>query len=149
MLTAVSVLITAAGCTATDDAATVPVPSTDTEAAKLCAKLHAALPDTVNGVPRNDPEPRSELTAGWGNNPAMVLRCGVARPAEMSDPNASAVTVSGVNWLLQEQDDGAFRFTTTYREAYVEMTLPKKYAADVTPLMPLGPPIEETVPSSL
>ncbi len=114
----------------------------------MCARLHKELPQKLDGLERNDPEPASELTAGWGD-PAIVLRCGVPRPERMSDPEADAVTVGGVNWLLEEHDDGSFRFTTTYREAYVEVTLPQKYASDVTSLIPLGVPVEKTIPSSL
>ncbi|WP_313896686.1 DUF3515 domain-containing protein [Streptomyces sp. GC420] len=143
-------LIVSAGCTATDGTPDAAVPTPESRrVAEVCAKLDEALPDTLDGLDRNDPEPGSELTAGWGGDPAIVLRCGVPRPSGMSDPEADAVEVSGVDWLLEDLEDGSFRFTTTYREAYVEVSLPEEHAKDVTPLMPLGGPIRKTVPSSL
>ncbi|MCX4819622.1 DUF3515 domain-containing protein [Streptomyces sp. NBC_01142] len=142
------VLLAAAGCSSTDAPASITVPSASPEEAALCRALHEELPDSVAGMDRKDPEPASELTAGWGDA-AIVLRCGVPRPEKMNDPEADGVTVGGVDYLLEQQDDGSFRFTTTYRKAYVEVTLTKKYASDVTPLIPLGAPIKKTVPASL
>lgn len=113
----------------------------------MCRSLHKELPESVAGLDREDPEPRSELTAGWGDA-AIVLRCGVARPGRMSDPQAQGVEVNGVNWLLEERDDGP-RFTTTYRETYVEVTLGKQYTHDIGPLTDLAGAVKKTVPTSL
>lgn len=79
---------------------------------------------------------------------AIVLRCGVPRPAEMDDSQAKAVDANGVNWLLEQRDSGP-RFTTTYRKAYVEVTLGQKYAHDATPLSDFASAIRKTDPSSL
>jgi hypothetical protein len=136
-----------AGCSSTDAAASVPVPTPSKHEASLCRALRKQLPQTLADLGRSDPEPRSELTAGWGDG-AIVLRCGVPRPARMSDPQAQAVEANGVNWMLEERDSGP-RFTTTYREAYVEVTLSTRFAHDSTPLAGLAEPVEKTVPSSL
>jgi hypothetical protein len=87
-----------------------------------CSCTDAAAPITVPSPPREDPEPASELTAGRGDA-AIVLRCGVDRPEAMSDPESDGVEVDGVDCLLQRMTDGSFRFTTAYRKAYVEVTL--------------------------
>ncbi|MFF3456575.1 DUF3515 domain-containing protein [Streptomyces sp. NPDC002730] len=141
------VLLAAAGCSSTDAAASITVPSPPPEEASLCRALHKELPDSVAGQDRNDPEPASELTAGWGDA-AIVLRCGVPRPEKMSDPQSKGVEVNGVNWLLEQREAGP-RFTTTYRKTYVEVTLGKQYAHDIGPLTDLAGPVKKTVPASL
>ncbi|NUK72382.1 DUF3515 domain-containing protein [Streptomyces lunaelactis] len=141
------VLVAAAGCSSTDAAATIAVPSPPPEEASLCSALHRELPKSVAGQDREDPEPASELTAGWGDA-AIVLRCGVPRPEKMSDPQSKSVEADGVNWLLEEDPEGP-RFTTTYRKTYVEVTLGKQYAHDATPLAELADAVKKTVPASL
>lgn len=146
-LPAVLALAVAVGCSATDAPAKVPVPSPPAEEAAFCHALDKKLPKTVAGHDRSDPEPGSELTAGWGDA-AIVLRCGVPRPERMSDPQADAVDVDGVNWLLEERDSGP-RFTTTYRKAYVEVTLDERFMHDIGPLSDFAGPVADTVPPSL
>ncbi|MEV7088143.1 DUF3515 domain-containing protein [Streptomyces sp. NPDC093085] len=137
----------AAGCSPTDAPATVTVPSPSAPEAALCRALHKELPRSLAGLDRADPKPASALTAGWGDG-AIVLRCGVPRPARMDDPQAQAVEADGVNWMLEERDDGP-RFTTTYRETYVEVTMDTRFAHDITPLAGLAGPVAKTVPPSL
>lgn len=132
-LPALALLISVAGCSSADDSATVAVPSPDAKTAGMCRDLHKVLPRKLDGRSRNDPEPRSAYTAGWGS-PAIILRCGVVRPPKMidpkvahgTDPNAIGGGVDGVDWLMEKQDDGTWRFTTAKREAYVQLVLPKK-----------------------
>ncbi|MFD4034062.1 DUF3515 domain-containing protein [Streptomyces sp. NPDC058637] len=138
-------VLAAAGCAGQPSVA-VPTPSP--EAAAYCGELHKALPKTVVGLERSDPGPDSVLTAGWGDG-AIVLRCGVPRPAKMDDAQSEGVDADGVNWLLEQPDDAGPRFTTTYRKAYVEVTLGVEYAHDITPLSAFAVPVEETVPESL
>ncbi|MDF6045099.1 DUF3515 domain-containing protein [Streptomyces sp. JH14] len=140
-------LLAAAGCSATDSASIV-VPTPAPEAAAYCRALHKELPKTVAGQERNDPGPQSELTAGWGDG-AIVLRCGVDRPAKMDDPMAKATDANGVNWLLEQPEDAGPRFTTTYRKAYVEVSFSTAYAHDASPLAAFAAAIRKTVPSSL
>jgi hypothetical protein len=148
-LPVLAALITAAGCSSSGDSATSAVPSPDTAVTKLCRNLDGNLPQKVDGLSRRDPRPASVLTAGWGS-PAIILRCGVPRPAEMSDPEADAAEVDGVTWLLQKQGDGSFRFTTTLRLAYVEVTIPaKRTDRGVAPLVDLAPAVKEAVPEGI
>jgi len=144
-----TLLITAVGCSSADDAARAAVPSPGTKVAELCRNLDKALPSKIDGQSRRDPEPASALTAGWGN-PAIILRCGVPRPAEMSDPEADGVEVNGVGWLLQKRNDGSFRFTTTLRRAYVEVTIPAGRTGDgMAPLVDLAPAIKKAIPAGI
>ncbi|MDO0936884.1 DUF3515 domain-containing protein [Streptomyces sp. DG2A-72] len=148
-LPAVAVLITVAGCSSADDSARAAVPGPGTKVTKLCRNLDTVLPSKVDGQDRRDPEPASALTAGWGD-PAIILRCGVERPAEMNDSKADGVDVNGVGWLLQEQDNGDFLFITTLRKAYVEVTIPKDRTGDgMAPLVDLAPAIKKAVPEGI
>ncbi|MFE9253440.1 DUF3515 domain-containing protein [Streptomyces sp. NPDC007088] len=142
-------LCAAVGCSSTNGTAKAAVPSPGTAATALCRKLDDQLPDKVNGLSRNDPEPQSELTAGWGD-PAIILRCGVPRPAEMNDPDADGAEVDGVGWNVFEKGDGSYRVTTVLRAAYVEVSIPKSRVKDgLAPLTDLAGPISRTIPKGI
>ncbi|MET7681668.1 DUF3515 domain-containing protein [Streptomyces sp. NPDC005423] len=148
-LTVLALLVTVAGCSSADDSASAAVPSPGAKVAGLCRDLDKVLPSRVDGLGRRDPEPASTLTAGWGD-PAIILRCGVVRPAKMTDPEADGVDVNGVGWLLEKRDDGSFRFTTTLREAYVEVAIPKSRTGDgVAPLVDLAPAVKKAIPAGI
>ncbi|MEU6771994.1 DUF3515 domain-containing protein [Streptomyces sp. NPDC046759] len=158
-LLAPALLIAVAGCSSADDSATVAVPSPDARSAKVCRDLHRALPRKLDGRGRNDPEPRSAYTAGWGN-PAIILRCGVVRPPKMidpkvargDDPDAVAGGVNGVDWLMEKQGDGTWRFTTAGRVAYVQIGLPKGMSAQeegTAVLTDLAPSVKKAIPEGI
>lgn len=148
-LPALALLISATGCSSADDSASAAVPSPDAKVTKLCQNLDERLPPKVDGLDREDPEPRSTLTAGWGG-PAIILRCGVERPAEMLDPKASTTEVNGVAWLVQEEDDGSYVFTTGLRKAYVEIGFSKEQAAKgAGPLVDFAEPIKKAIPEGI
>ncbi|MGW1623623.1 DUF3515 domain-containing protein [Streptomyces sp. NPDC002172] len=143
-------LIAAAGCSSADDVPSVAVPTPGAAVAKLCDRLDRVLPTKVDKLGRRDPEPASPLTAGWGGDPAIILRCGVERPAKMADPEADGVEVNGVGWLLEQRADKSFRFTTTLRKAYVEVTIPAGRTGDgMAPLVSLAPAVEKAVPEGI
>ncbi|MCX5526756.1 DUF3515 domain-containing protein [Streptomyces bobili] len=132
VLLPLALLLAAVGCSSADGDVSAAVPSPSATVTELCRNLDRALPSTVDEQHRRDPSPASALTAGWGN-PAIILRCGVERPPKMidpkvatgADPDAVAGGVNGVNWLMEKGDDGAYRFTTASRLAYVEVTVPE------------------------
>ncbi|MGW0603714.1 DUF3515 domain-containing protein [Streptomyces sp. NPDC002640] len=140
-------LFLAPACSSADDRAEAAVPTPDKEVAGLCRDLDEALPGKVDGRDRTDPEPASDLTAGWGS-PAIILRCGIPRPAVMSDPEQESAEIDGMAWVVEELDGGAYRFTTGLRRAYVEVTLPAEVAAETGSfaLVDLVPAIERTIP---
>ena len=80
------------------------------------------------------------MTAAWGD-PALVLRCGVPRPADLQ-PTSDIVEVEGVEWFLVESAAG-YTFTTTGRSAYVELTVPAEVdrSEATAPLVDLAPAI--------
>ncbi|MDO0925551.1 DUF3515 domain-containing protein [Streptomyces sp. TG1A-8] len=158
-LLAPALLIAVAGCSPGGDGATVAVPSPDARTAGLCRDLHRALPGKLDGFGRDDPEPRSAYTAGWGS-PAIILRCGVVRPpkmvdpevAEGGDPDALAGGVDGVDWLMEKRGDGTWRFTTANREAYVEVSLPEGMSgqeAGAAVLTGLAPSVKKAIPEGI
>ncbi|MET9133050.1 DUF3515 domain-containing protein [Streptomyces antibioticus] len=148
-LSALVLLCAAAGCSSADDTASARVPAPAATTATVCENLDGALPSKVDGLDRRDPEPASALTAGWGN-PAIILRCGVERPEKMSDTEADGVEVDGVGWLLEERSDDSFRFTTTLRTAYIEVTIPSGRTGNgLAPLVDLAPAVKRTVPEGI
>ncbi|CAM5670491.1 DUF3515 domain-containing protein [Streptomyces aurantiogriseus] len=149
VLPPLALLLAAVGCSSADGDASAAVPSPSATVTKLCRNLDEALPSDVDDLDRRDPSPASALTAGWGN-PAIILRCGVERPAKMSDPEADGVEVNDVGWLLEKQENGSFRFTTALRRAYVEVTIPEDRTADgMAPLVDLAAAIKKAIPKGI
>ncbi|WP_405722654.1 DUF3515 domain-containing protein [Streptomyces sp. NBC_01537] len=132
----------------------VAVPAASAKASAICGRLHASLPAKVDGLSRRALEPASRLTAGWGD-PTVVLRCGVPRPEVLTpgsktyNPTSDAADVNGVSWLVQQLEGGGYRFTTTGRTAFVEVTVPTEYAPEVNPLTDLAAAVKRTVPTEL
>ncbi|MDK1475069.1 DUF3515 domain-containing protein [Streptomyces sp. 549] len=143
-----AVLVAVAGCSADPEGPAVPSPTG--RAAADCRALHSRLPAEVEGRERVEREPVSQYTAVWGD-PSIELRCGVPRPEVLSpgsehyNPTADAVEVNGVGWLLEQQTDG-YRFTTTGRTAFVELTVPGAYAPEVGALTDLADAVRAAVP---
>ncbi|MFJ7151723.1 DUF3515 domain-containing protein [Streptomyces sp. NPDC100445] len=157
-LLAPTLLLAAAACSPAGHGTTVAVPTPDAKTAPVCRNLDRVLPRKVDGLTRHDPEPRSVYTAGWG--PAIILRCGIVRPPKMvdpkvalgQDPDAMGGGVNGVDWLMEKESDGSWRFTTSERRAYVQVTLPKKLSGpddSAQVLMDLAPAVKKAVPEGL
>ncbi|MEV1024012.1 DUF3515 domain-containing protein [Streptomyces sp. NPDC050264] len=148
---ALSLLVAAAsGCASTDDAPAAKVPTPDAKVTKLCRNLHDLLPQKVDGLERNDPEPHSELTAAWGS-PAIILRCGVGWPDAVLKKGTMPATVDGVEWVVEELGNGAQRMTTGGRLAYVELTIPKEQVSrgGAGPLVDLAGPVKKAIPKGI
>ncbi|WP_461030410.1 DUF3515 domain-containing protein [Streptomyces sparsus] len=143
-----AVQVAVAGCSADPEGPAVPSPTG--RSAADCRALHSRLPAKVEGRPRVERQPVSRYTAVWGE-PAIELRCGVPRPKVLSpgsehyNPTADAVEVNGVGWLLEKQSEG-YRFTTTGRTAFVELTVPSAYAPEVGVLTELADAVLAAVP---
>ncbi|GHA44058.1 hypothetical protein GCM10010372_50170 [Streptomyces tauricus] len=154
-LPALVLLIAATGCSSADDNIPASVPSPGAKATKLCQNLDKSLPRKVDGLDREDPEPRSALTAGWGS-PAIILRCGVSRPAKMVDPKvangddpvAIGGVVNGIDWLMEKREGGVTRFTSAQRRVYVEVTVPSGRDTSSV-LVDLTEAIKKEIPSGI
>jgi hypothetical protein len=129
---------------------TVDAPSPRGEAAAACRVLAEALPETVADQRRRELADASPFAAAWGD-PAVLLRCGVPRPAKLEPggpeyhPTADAVQVDDVSWLLERESDG-YRFTTVERTVFVEVTVPATYAPEVNALVDLGAAVDAAIP---
>ncbi len=157
MLGAALCLLALAGCSGCSGGERVAVPRPTAAQAALCGALHRRLPARVDGARRGTARPVSDLTAVWGS-PAIVLRCGVPRPAELTpgnrdyDPTALGVQVDGVGWLPHKLSGGGVRCVTTSRKAFVEVTLPSRYTGryeDISGLADLSSAIRRSIPATL
>jgi hypothetical protein len=130
-----------------------PTPSTGVRA--MCEDLVEGLPDTVaDDLDRRDVTPSDALAAAWGD-PAVVLRCGVGKPAALRRTSACS-EINGVGWLATQDGrevsgnapvDGSLTFTTIGRATYVEVTVPPMDDHQpVDPLPALAAPIKSTIP---
>jgi hypothetical protein len=119
-----------AGCGGDGGTGTVAVPSfTATAAGRAqCPGLLGDLPDTVAGQARRTTS-GSRYAAAWGD-PAIVLRCGLARPRDATD-SAPCLTRNGLGWTVppaQLDDLGAdVDLTLAHRTVYVRVHVPAKY----------------------
>jgi hypothetical protein len=156
VLPPLALLLAAVGCSSADGDVSAAVPSPSATVTELCRNLDRALPSVVDDQHRRDPSPASALTAGWGDDPAIILRCGVVRPpkmidpkvAEGRDPDAVAGGVEGVKWLMEKQDGGGYRFTTASRRAYVEVTVGQGRDSSSV-LIDLAPAIKKAIPAGV
>ena len=143
LVVALAALTTAlSGCS---QAVSVDPPSPAATAEAACRSLLDALPDTVDGQPRRDVRPDGSLAAAWGD-PAIVLRCGVERPAALT-PTAQLVEVDGVSWFPEPLSAG-YVFTSYGRQAFVEVTVPDVYAPEGDALVGLASAVSSTVPKT-
>jgi hypothetical protein len=108
-----------------------------------CTALVKALPDHVSDQPERETR-GSALGAAWGD-PAIVLRCGVGKPAGY-DKFAGCQTANGVDWFVPEKmvnDQSAdVVLTTIGRTPAVEVRLPAEYRPPVAALVDVAPAIK-------
>ncbi|MGW1073912.1 DUF3515 domain-containing protein [Streptomyces sp. NPDC002537] len=128
MSPAIVLLFATVGCSSHENTASAePAPAPSGKQADHCRALHKELPATVNGMKRRVGNP--EFVASWGKSPAITLRCGVPKPLIlMTRPASATVEIDDVEWMPEQQPDGSVRVTTSKREAWVEVTIPKEYA---------------------
>ncbi|GAB3984316.1 hypothetical protein GCM10029978_093630 [Actinoallomurus acanthiterrae] len=134
----------AAGCGAGE--VEVPAPSPPASAVSLCRTLRDRLPQRLHGLKRRDTTPRSPYVTAWGS-PAIAVRCGVPRPAGLQNLTAQLAVINGVSWLPQPPDRPV-TFTAVGRHAYVEVTVPGKYAPPGDVLNELTGAIKATIPAN-
>lgn len=123
------------GCAA--DPVAVDVPEMSQRDAVACRDLVAALPDEVDGQERRAISGDDGLVAAWGD-PAIVLRCGVPRPADFTD-TATCIQANGTGWYVPDDvllaDDESLDVTMTAVgvRPRVEVFLPGDYRPDGFP----------------
>lgn len=121
------------------------MPSMESAQTATCADLVAALPDTVDDLPRREVEPADAPAAAWGD-PAIVLRCGVPVPEGFTDTSMCLET-DGVGWFVPaeqlEGTGGPVTMTTIGRDVNVEVTLPEG-RLPAYPMVDLAPAVKRT-----
>ncbi|HZE01709.1 MAG TPA: DUF3515 domain-containing protein [Pseudonocardiaceae bacterium] len=112
-----------------------------------CARLLAALPETLDGGDAGPLQRRSLATpapagaAGWGE-PPVVLRCGLDRPVELT-ATSRLLDVSGVQFL-ELVGSGTGTWVAVDRPVYVVVALPPTSGSG--PLQQLAAVIANTLP---
>jgi hypothetical protein len=127
--------------------ALVPVPAAQAGSPD-CTKLLAALPAELisNGAQlsrRELAQPAPAATEAWGSPDAIVLRCGLDRPAELT-PTSQLRVVSGVQWLPVE-GDGSSTWYVVDRNVYIGLTVPD--SAGTGPLQQVSDTIAAQLPA--
>jgi hypothetical protein len=107
--------------------------------AEQCEDLVAALPDVVADQDRREVTPIDAAAAAWGDDPPIVLRCGVPKP-EALQPDSRCFVVNDVGWFAEEQPDGV-TFTTIGMSTHVEVSVPDDYAPEADALAVLADPV--------
>ena len=98
-----------------------PKPDAATQAA--CVKVFAELPVQLGQLAPRRTQTDSSFVAAWGD-PAVVLRCGVAKPAVFGTAEAAQlVEVNTVLWQPDPQRDRTV-YTTVDRSVYIDVTVP-------------------------
>jgi hypothetical protein len=98
-----------------------PKPDAATQAA--CVKVFAKLPVQLGQLAPRRTETDSSFVAAWGN-PAVVVRCGVAKPAVYGTAEAAQlIEVNSVLWQPDPQRDRTV-YTTVDRSVYIDVTVP-------------------------
>jgi hypothetical protein len=140
-----------AGCSSAGPGTlSVPPPTPAAADARACGGLVDAVPDRVAGQDRRSVEPDKGLVAAWGS-PAIVLTCGVPRPAGLR-PDSQCFTVDGIDWLATQGGrevhtrapiEGTLVFTTVDRSPYVAVRVPPAYEPAADALVDLGAAVKQ------
>ncbi|MGQ0624453.1 MAG: DUF3515 domain-containing protein, partial [Sporichthyaceae bacterium] len=142
---ALALLAAPAGCGRDPlPAVAVSPPDVPQPAQRACESLAGGLPPRIDGESRRVVEPPSPYTAAWGE-PAVVLRCGVARPGGLT-ATSMLNTVNGVDWFLEELT-GLRRFTTAGRALFVEVSVPNGHDPLIGPLVDLAAALTAQIPA--
>lgn len=111
---------------------TVSAPPSNAATQAPCTALLEQLPVTDVGLHSRPALSTSPFVVAWGQ-PPVVLRCGVARPAALVVASTAQVfEVDGVNYL-EKIVGKTVVYTAIDRAAYVEVTIPKVFAAGPLP----------------
>jgi hypothetical protein len=126
---------------------TVSAPArSDAATVSTCAQVISALPLRLQGqaLRLTVSRPPSPSIVAWGD-PAIVLRCGVAKPPELTPQLASSLfQVNHSVTVLPKKRSGATVFTVVDRVVYIDVTVPSSYRQP--PLGPIADAIASVLP---
>ncbi|MGY1705806.1 DUF3515 domain-containing protein [Geodermatophilus sp. SYSU D00697] len=121
----------------------VEVPPVTPEADASCPALMSALPLDLTGEPSRPVQSDSPFAYAWGD-PAIVLVCGVDRPAGL-EATSPLIQINGVNWFVDTSDPDVVVWTTVDRAVHVQVTVSAD--TDSAPVTALGPVINDALPA--
>jgi Protein of unknown function (DUF3515) len=121
---------------------TVEVPPVTPEADASCPALMKTLPLDLSGEQSRRVKSDSPFAYAWGD-PAVVLICGVDRPAGYV-VGVSTIQINGVQWYVDTSDPDTTVWTTVDRPVYVQISLPS--SVDSAPVTALTPQIAQALP---
>ncbi|MGI8524561.1 MAG: DUF3515 domain-containing protein [Nocardioides sp.] len=108
---------------------TIDSPTVDAATATACRALLDVLPKTLDDQDKRLVSPADALGAAWGD-PAIVVRCGVGKPAGLNRFSACQ-QADGVGYFLPpaQADDSSTTITLTTLEydPRLEVTVPPDY----------------------
>lgn len=101
-----------------------------------CAAVLNALPATVDGQARRTvTEPARASARAWGD-PAIVARCGVARPVSYT-PTGDCLVIDDIEWYVEPATGGTI-FTIVGGDPRVEVSVPTAYTPPSDVLVDVG-----------
>jgi hypothetical protein len=121
----------------------VQVPPVTPEADANCPGLLGNLPLSLAGEESRRVQSASPFAYAWGD-PAVVLVCGVDRPAGFVT-TAALIQVNGVQWYVDDSDPDTVVWTAVDRPVYLQVSIPS--SVDSGPVAALGPIIGATLPA--
>jgi hypothetical protein len=108
-----------------------------------CTAVLAALPATLDGHQRRDvTEPARSSARAWGD-PAIVVRCGVDRPASYT-PTGDCLVIDDIEWYVEPATGGTI-FTVVGADPRVEVSVPAAYSPPSDVLVDVGNAIAATI----
>jgi hypothetical protein len=120
----------------------VDVPPVTPAADASCPALMGTLPLELTGQASRRVQSDSPYAYAWGD-PAVVLICGVDRPAGYV-AGASAIQINGVQWYVDTDNPDTTVWTTIDRPVYVQISLPA--SVDSAPVTALTTQIAQALP---
>jgi uncharacterized protein DUF3515 len=96
-------------------------PALTVAAQQACQELISALPTELGALPARPVDSPSPYVVAWGE-PAVTLRCGVARPPAFI-ATADVQQINGVSWFAERRGQTT-AWTVVDRPVYVEVLVP-------------------------
>jgi hypothetical protein len=101
-------------------------PALSAAAQRACQDLIAALPTDLGDLPARPVDSPSPYVTAWGD-PAVTLRCGVARPPSFI-ATADVQQINGVSWFAERRGPTT-AWVVVDRPVYVEVLAPAAAAS--------------------
>lgn len=98
-----------------------------------CAEIMVRLPDVV--AEQGSRETNAQATAAWGSPASVLLRCGLD---PLGPSSLRCVSVSDVDWLVDDSKAPSYRFVTFGRNPATEVIVDSRIVSGATVLSDLA-----------